>query len=150
MTPSWRAPRTALAAVLAGAILAACTAAATPSVQPSQPPGAVRVEVTLSDALRIEPASITVPAGKAVVFVVKNTGRLEHEFFVGDEKAQADHEQAMMGSSGMIHDEPNGIGLKAGQAKELTMTFPAAGTTLAGCHIPGHYAAGMKATIQVQ
>jgi len=49
----------------------------------------------------------------------------------------------------MMHDDPNAISLAAGQAKELIHTFDAAGETLAGCHVAGHYAGGMRATITV-
>jgi hypothetical protein len=47
--------------------------------------GAVRVAVTLTDALRIEPAEMTVPVGVPVTFVVTNAGVIPHEFVVGDE-----------------------------------------------------------------
>ena len=49
----------------------------------------------------------------------------------------------------MTHDEPEGIGLRPGETKELTYTFAEAGMTLAGCHVPGHYDGGMKAQITV-
>jgi uncharacterized cupredoxin-like copper-binding protein len=55
----------------------------------------------------------------------------------------------MQGSASMAHDEPNGIGLAPGETKELTMVFAERGETLAGCHVPGHYPAGMRATIEV-
>lgn len=149
-----RAAVFALATLLA-AVTVACTAGGSPPpsqpTQTSGPSGAgVRVEVKLTDELKIEPALINVKAGVPVTFVVTNTGALEHEFFVGSEAGQAAHEKEMMGSAGMIHDEPMGIGVRPGATKELTITFPAAGATLAGCHVPGHYAAGMKATITGQ
>ena len=50
---------------------------------------------------------------------------------------------------GMTHDEPDGIALKPGETKELTHTFDTLGMTLAGCHVTGHYAGGMKAEITV-
>jgi uncharacterized cupredoxin-like copper-binding protein len=50
---------------------------------------------------------------------------------------------------GMTHDEPEGIAVAPGETKELTFTFDAAGPFLAGCHVPGHYGAGMKADITV-
>lgn len=107
-----------------------------------------RIEVTLTDALRIEPATMTVPAGVPVTFVVTNAGVLEHEFYLGDEEAQAEHDREMAGS-GMIHDEPEGIGVDPGETKELTYTFSEPGETLGGCHVVGHYAAGMRAVITV-
>ena len=110
---------------------------------------ATRIEVKLTDALRIEPASMTVPAGVPVTFVVTNTGAIGHEFVLGDEAAQAEHETEMGGSMGMGEDEEMAIGLDPGQTKELTVTFPAAASLLAGCHVAGHYAGGMRATVEV-
>ena len=60
---------------------------------------------------------------------------------------RAAYTQAAMGV--MAHDEAMGIGLKPGQTKELTITFTGDGAMFAGCHVPGHYPAGMKATIGV-
>ena len=104
----------------------------------------------LTDALKIEPASMTVPAGVPVTFVVTNSGVIDHEFYLGDEAAQAEHEKEMAEMGGMGHDEPEGIAVKPGETKELTYTFVGAGQTLAGCHVVGHYGAGMKAGITVE
>lgn len=130
------------APTVAPSLTAAPTAAATAP--------ATRIEVKLTDALRIEPASMTVPAGVPVTFVVTNTGAIGHEFVLGDEAAQAEHETEMGGSMGMGEDEEMAIGLDPGETKELTVTFPAAGSILAGCHVAGHYAGGMKATVMVE
>jgi uncharacterized cupredoxin-like copper-binding protein len=46
-------------------------------------------------------------------------------------------------------DEPNSIGLAAGESKQLTFRFSQSGEVLIGCHVPGHYAAGMKARITI-
>jgi uncharacterized cupredoxin-like copper-binding protein len=101
--------------------------------------------------MRIEAAPMTVPAGVPVTFVVTNTGTVLHEFTLGDEDAQADHEQEMLEAGGMVmHDDPNAIGVEPGETKELTWTFDEPGQTLAGCHVIGHYAAGMKADITVE
>jgi uncharacterized cupredoxin-like copper-binding protein len=148
--------RVVIVLVAVGVLLAACTgggAGSTPSAEPSAssaPSGsaATRIEVTLTDALKIEPATMSVPAVVPVTFVVTNSGATEHELYVGDEAAQADHEQEMQ-AGGMMHDDPNGISLAAGETKELTHTFDEAGETLAGCHVAGHYPGGMKATITV-
>ena len=144
----------------AALLIAACTSgsgssqgpAASPSAaapaSPSDGAPATRIEVTLTDALKMEPASLSVPAGVPVTFVVTNAGAIDHEFYLGDDDAQADHEMEMT-SGGMAHDQPDGIGLKPGETKELTYTFAEPGMTLAGCHVPGHYGAGMKAQITV-
>lgn len=156
------------ALLLSTGLLAACsgsspstapTAAPTaggPTVPPSAAATAAstaagtRIEVTLTDGLAIEPAAITVQAGVPVTFVVTNSGALDHEFYLGDEEAQAAHAAEMATMGGMAHDEPEGIAVDPGQTKELTYTFTEAGQTLAGCHVQGHYLAGMKAVITVE
>ena len=136
-------------------LVAACSsggASSSPSAGTSGAPAsaaATRIEVSLADTLRIEPSPMTVPAGVPVTFVVTNTGAIEHEFFIGDEAAQADHEAEMLEMGGMSHDEPAGIALDPGETKELTYTFAEPGESLAGCHVVGHYGGGMKATIVV-
>ena len=138
----------------AALLIAACSsgggATASPSAPSSAAPSAAstRIDVTLTDQLRMEPTPLTVPAGVPVTFVVTNSGAIQHEFYIGDEAAQAEHEQEMR-AGGMAHDEPAGISVAAGETKELTYTFAEPGETLAGCHEPGHYAGGMKATISV-
>jgi uncharacterized cupredoxin-like copper-binding protein len=109
----------------------------------------MRLEVTLSDTMRIEPQEMIVPADVPVTFVVTNTGQIDHEFMLGDEAAQDEHEQEMLEPGAMLHDHSYAIAVKPGQTKELVYTFESAGEFLAGCHFPGHYPAGMKATITV-
>ncbi len=144
-----------VAACSSGAATPSAPSAATssaPSAAPSTAPSAAatRIEVTLTDALKIEPASMTVPAGVPVTFVVTNSGVTDHEFYLGDEAGQAEHEKEMAEMGGMSHDEPEGIAVKPGETKELTYTFAQAGKTLAGCHVAGHYGGGMKAEITVE
>ncbi len=134
--------------------VAACgggTSTSSPSIAPTPTPtaaGSTRIEVQLTDEFRISPDEINVPLGEPVTFVITNVGAIEHEFFVGTEEEQAEHE-AEMASGGMAHDEPMGVSVAAGATKELTITFTDPETLLAGCHETGHYGAGMKATIRV-
>ena len=144
----------------AALLVAACsTSGSATTVSPSMAPNdatdsplasaaGTRIEVKLLDTLRMEPTSMTVPMGVPVTFVVTNSGSAAHEFYLGDETAQGEHEQVMM-AGGMPHDEPEGIAVKPGETKELTYTFAQAGETLAGCHVAGHYGGGMKAVITV-
>jgi len=150
--------RSALALIPAAALLvAACSsssgstppASVVPSSMPSVSAAPTRIEVKLTDALRMEPATMAVPVGVPVTFVVTNAASTDHEFYLGDENAQAKHEQEMAAMGGMRHDEPEGIGLKPGETKELTHIFDTAGKILAGCHVSGHFGAGMKAEITV-
>lgn len=120
------------------------------SVAPAESAAAaLRIAVSLTDALRIEPAAMSVPVGVPVAFVVTNEGAVPHEFVVGDEAFQQAHESAMRGMAAMAQDEPSAIGLAPGETKELTLTFTEPGELLAVCHVPGHYPAGMRAQITV-
>lgn len=139
------ASRFALAPLLV--LVVACSTGA--SISPSPSAASTRISVMLTDALRIEPATMTVPAGVPVTFVVTNSGAIDHEFYLGDEGAQTQHEHEMQSMGGMMHDEPEGIALDPGETKELTFTFAEPGATLAGCHVTGHYAGGMRAAITV-
>ena len=125
--------------------IAACgSGAPAPTTNPP-----TRIDVTLTDAMRIEPDPMTVRAGTPVTFVVTNTGQIEHELMLGDEAAQAEHELEMLEPGAMAHDHSYAITVGPGQTRELVFTFGSAGTSFAGCHIPGHYPAGMKATITI-
>lgn len=139
-----------IAACSSGSSTAAPASPLAASASPSAAAQATRIEVKLTDSLRMEPASMSVPAGVPVTFVVTNEGAIDHEFYLGDEDAQAEHEQEMTDMGGMTHDEPEGIAVKPGETKELTYTFAEPGETLAGCHVVGHYGGGMKATITVE
>jgi uncharacterized cupredoxin-like copper-binding protein len=132
-----------------GSTAAPSSAASPPTPAPPASPAATRIEVDLTDALKIEPAQMTVAKGVPVTFVVTNTGVTDHEFFLGDEAAQAEHEQEMMEMGGMGHDEEMGIAVEPGETRELTVTFPETGSILAGCHVAGHYAGGMKAAVEI-
>ena len=79
-----------------------------------------------------------------------NTGALDHELYIGDERAQAAREQSMSGGATSPPDGPVLVGVQPGERKELTISFPAPGTTLVGCHLDSHYQAGMKATITIR
>lgn len=141
----------ALVLIVAGCSSAGSTAspsapAASPS--PAASAAAQRIGVTLTDALKMEPAEMTVKAGQPVTFVVTNSGATDHEFYLGDEAMQAEQEQIMQ-SGEMVHDTADGVSVKPGETKEFTYTFDESGETLAGCHFPGHYAGGMKSTITV-
>ena len=41
------------------------------------------------------------------------------------------------------------VAVAPAETKELTFTFAEPGATLAGCHVAGHYAGGMRADITV-
>lgn len=81
------------------------------------------VEIQTSDALTFEPADITVAAGETVTFRLTNDGAVVHDFTLGDQATQDEHETEMSEMDGMDHDEPNVATIPAGETVELTWTF---------------------------
>lgn len=108
------------------------------------------IEIVAGDELRFSPDAVTVTAGETITFHVTNEGNLPHDFTLGDEAAQAEHEEEMAEMEGeMVHDDANTLFLASGETKELTWHFTEPGTVLYGCHEPGHYDAGMVGEITV-
>jgi hypothetical protein len=83
-------------------------------------------------------------------FVLRNTDPIDHEFILGDGATQRRHER---GRDRHHHGEvPGERSVPAGQDAATTYTFPAgaAGQVLEfACHLPGHYAYGMRGTVRV-
>lgn len=120
------------------------------SVQAGAP---VVVEVTMGEFF-FAPEHITVPVGRPIRFEVTNPGVVPHEFLVGDRHAQDEAEKAMAkggknAEPGHSHRGAASIYLEPGASGVLEATFDAPGKLLVGCHVPGHYAAGMKGTFTV-
>lgn len=134
--------RASLAAVVIAAALVASACAGSG--------GPRHVAVVMADAMTFEPATFTVKAGETVTFDVHNAGEIAHEFFIGDDAAQANHEAEMKQMSAMGHDHATGVNVEGGQSEALTVSFPTARTIPVGCHEPGHWAAGMIGSIVVQ
>lgn len=103
---------------------------------------------------------LDIAPGETIKFEVANKGGLEHEFVIGDAKAQEEHRemmQAMMGNGHGNgghggHDMAEGghgdgmpsITIAPGDTAELVWTAPANVKGLEfACNIPGHYESGM-------
>jgi uncharacterized cupredoxin-like copper-binding protein len=123
---------------------------------PGDPADADRtIDIEALDTLKFEPDSVTVKAGETVTFRVHNAGQNDHEFVLGTQEEQQEHEQEMQqmaesGSGMHMEDEANALDIPAGETKEITWTFTDAGEMIYGCHEPAHYDAGMKGTITVE
>lgn len=108
------------------------------------------IRLTQLDTLRFSPSSVAVKAGQTIRFVVTNGGANDHEFVIGDMAFQDEHEQEMEANGGMtMSDEPNAVSVSPGQTKVVYWRFTSPGAFLYGCHVDGHYAAGMKGEIDV-
>ncbi len=113
--------------------------------------GTRTIDIDMRDTA-YSPDHVTVHAGEAVRFVFHNQGAVAHDAFLGDEQAQMDHESTM-GSTGtmgdMGHGDSDAITVEPGETGTLTHTFQSGDEVVIGCHETGHYAAGMKLTIDV-
>jgi uncharacterized cupredoxin-like copper-binding protein len=131
------------------------------------------VRVVMNDHFRYRPSAIMVRAGRRVTFAVTNAGKLPHEFILGDRATQLEHEHQMrqaaataggpthLHSHGPTHLHSHGptgptghatagaLTVPPGQTRRLTWTFHDPGIVLYGCHVLGHWAAGMRGTIVV-
>ncbi len=111
--------------VVGGAVAALAlgvTAQAGPSVTPQ------RVAVTATEfAFTVKPK--TVRKGQAVVFTVRNRGRVAHDFRIGGRKTAI---------------------LPAGKAGTLRVTFKKAGRYRYICTLPSHAIAGMAGVLVVR
>ncbi|OKR48405.1 copper-binding protein [Pseudomonas aeruginosa] len=148
--------------------------------QPAQVAQASRsIEVVLGD-MYFKPRTIEVKPGETVRFVLKNEGKLLHEFNLGDATMHAEHQKEMLkmqqsgmltptglaamdhsqmghemagmdhGQAAMQHDDPNSVLVEPGKSAELTWTFTRATRLEFACNIPGHYQAGMVGQLSVQ
>src|SRR6266545_3717486 len=109
------------------------------------------IQVDTTDALRFTPEQLTVRTGETVAFEIRNPGAVPHEFFIGTPAEQQEHEREMA-SGAPMHAEQGQVAfvdVPAGQSVRLVHTFDNPGTLEYGCHVPGHYPAGMRGTITI-
>lgn len=107
------------------------------------------VEVDMSDAMRFTPGNFSFKRGETIRFVVKNSGKVKHEFNLGTEAALKEHYALMLKFPEMEHSDPNVASVEPGKTGEVIWKFTKAGTVSFACLHPGHYEAGMKGTIKV-
>jgi uncharacterized cupredoxin-like copper-binding protein len=116
-----------------------------------------RVEVAMVD-IDFKPKTLEVARGEEVEFTFTNDGKIRHEAYFGTPQEQTDHEKEMAegGEDSGGHDahgggsgDDNKITVEPGKSGDITYRFDEAGTYEIGCHEPGHYAAGMKITVNV-
>ena len=108
--------------------------------------GAGNVDVHIRHS-RFEPADFELRSGQVVTFVITNTDPIDHEFIVGDEAVQARHELGTEPYHGSI---PTEVSVPAGETVRTTVAFPQPEKLIIGCHLPGHYRYGMRASIVVR
>jgi uncharacterized cupredoxin-like copper-binding protein len=125
--------------VLAAAAAVGAVAAASPDVR--------TVHVRLEHSRFVVDGDPAVRPGDTVRYVVENTDPIAHEFIIGDRAVQRAHE---LGTEAYHPPRPGEMSVPAGAVLETTFTFPTEpGSLILGCHIPGHYAYGMRVDIPI-
>jgi uncharacterized cupredoxin-like copper-binding protein len=142
-----------LLAVLASVAIAAGTVAAgyavagdtaAPPVEALGPePVTVLVDVEHS---RFEPSYVRVVAGTEVHFVVSNSDPINHELIVGPADVHARHRDG----TEPFHEPRDGeLSVGPDEQAVTTYVFDEPGTVEMACHLPGHYAFGMRGEVEV-
>lgn len=112
------------------------------------------VQVVTIDATEFKfiPSEINIKTGNTK-FVIVNKGEGEHEL-VAYESSKKD----LVDKAEQAHDEETILknilfevdDIKAGESKESNIINLKQGSYVFGCHVPGHYEAGMKGTLTIK
>jgi len=113
--------------------------------RPAIGPGAVTVRLHVRNS-RFRPARLRVAAHTEVRFEVVNHDIINHELIVGDETVHARHEA---GTEAAHPPVPGEVSVPPHTAAVTSYQFHEPGVVLFACHLPGHFAYGMKGTVRV-
>ena len=82
-----------------------------------------------------------------MTFEIRNGDPIAHEFIVGDMTVQLVHERGTEAHHG---SKPGEVSVPPGSTATTTYTFDKPGKFIIGCHLPGHYAYGMRGAVEVR
>jgi uncharacterized cupredoxin-like copper-binding protein len=109
-------------------------------------PGLVTAEVDIEHSLFARD-TIHVQPGTTVRFVIRNGDPIAHEFVVGD---AAVHRRHQNGSEAVHPPVPGEVSVRPGETGLTFYEFDRPGAYEFACHLPGHYAYGMRGTVFVE
>ena len=101
------------------------------------------------DKMRFSVDKIEVKQGDTVRFILKNEGKIMHEFVIGTKQVLEEHAALMVKFPTMEHSEPYMAHVAPGKTGEIIWTFNKPGNFDFACLIAGHYQAGMVGKITV-
>jgi len=107
------------------------------------------IEIKMLDTMRFSPDKFEVKQGETVKFVIKNEGKMLHEFVLGTKKELDEHAALMLKFPNMEHEEPYMAHVPAGKTGQIVWTFNRAGDFDFACLVAGHYQAGMVGKVKV-
>jgi uncharacterized cupredoxin-like copper-binding protein len=118
---------------------------AAPAAAASQPALPV-VNLTIHFS-RFSPSTIVVAPGVPTTFVVHNTDPIGHELIIGDDSVQLRHE---LGTEAHHPTRPGEVSIAGDSVAITTFVSPSFGVVPFACHVPGHYAYGMRGRLVVR
>lgn len=101
------------------------------------------------------PDAIELQAGEPTILRFTNRGQVEHEAMLGDQHMQeefaASDDHGSHGDDGGDghHGDTMAVTVAAGDTVDLEVVIEEPGTWYVGCHLPGHYDAGMEAPVTI-
>ena len=117
------------------------------------------VEIKMEDT-RFVPDQVELAKGETVTFRFTNDGTVRHEAVIGtkaeqdrhagemtDDEPHGMHDEAPMSTDSTMSTSVPTMNVDPGETADMPYTAPEGGEILIGCHEPGHWEAGMKATI---
>ena len=107
------------------------------------------VIIDMDDKMRFTPSRVDVQQGDTIRFVLRNKGKMRHEWVLGTEAELQRHAELMRRHPTMDHDELHMVHLDPDQRDELVWTFNRAGRFAFACLIAGHFEAGMVGSVVV-
>lgn len=106
----------------------------------------VRIEIGIRYS-RFDQATVSVPHGRPVTFVLRNDDPIAHEWMVGDEAMHVAHRT---GTEPHHASRPTEVSIPALTTIETTVTFGDPVSWRFVCHLPGHEAYGMVGVVNAR
>jgi uncharacterized cupredoxin-like copper-binding protein len=107
------------------------------------------VIIDMDDRMRFTPPLVEVQEGDTIRFVLRNKGKMRHEWVLGTDADLKHHAELMRRHPAMEHDAMHMVHLDPDQRDELVWTFNRAGRFAFACLIAGHHEAGMVGSVVV-
>ena len=115
------------------------------SVPAALGPGLVTVDVGIHYS-KFSLSTLRVRTGTVVRFLIHNDDPIHHEFIVGGASVHLRHEQ---GKEATHPPVPGEVSVKPSDVGETFYRFDQPGRFLFACHLPGHFAYGMRGWVVV-
>jgi len=129
--------------IVGAALMAAATLGVGLGARGIGSPATFEIDIRYS---HYQPASLTVPVGVPITFVLRNDDPIDHEWIVGTAAVHAFHRT----SDELLHSGlPTEVSIPAMSTVTTTITFRTADRLQYICHLPGHEAYGMTGWLTI-